>query len=101
MGMSDMSANSEAQLCALLRATGTAKELGHQTGRPWRTIQRYLAGRARPDPLFLLSLMRVNDAFAAGLRRLAASLGRRFALWREDRLLLRAEWWAALARRWL
>ena len=71
MGMSDMSANSEAQLCALLRATGTAKELGHQTGRPWRTIQRYLAGRARPDPLFLLSLMRVNDAFAAGLLCLA------------------------------
>ncbi len=71
MGMSDMSANSEAQLCALLRATGTAKELGHQTGRPWRTIQRYLAGRARPDPLFLLPLMRVNDAFAAGLLRLA------------------------------
>ena len=35
------------------------------------------------------------------LRHLVASLGRRFALWREDRLLLRAEWWAERARKWL
>lgn len=51
--------------------TGSAKDLARDTGANWRTVQGYQSGRSRPDPYFLLSLMRANDAFAAGLLRLA------------------------------
>lgn len=63
--------SSDTRLCALLRATGSAKDLARDTGANWRTVQGYQSGRSRPDPYFLLSLMRANDAFAAGLLRLA------------------------------
>lgn len=69
-----ITAMSDTHFCVLLRAAGTAKELARQTGRPWRTIERYLSGRARPDPFFLLSLMRANDVFAAGLMHLAGRI---------------------------
>ena len=38
--------------------TGSAKDLARDTGANWRTVQGYQSGRSRPDPYFLLSLMR-------------------------------------------
>ena len=65
------SVTSNTHLAAVLRASGSAKAIGQQIGKSHRTVERWMRGDGKPSPLIILHLLRVNDAFAAALLRVA------------------------------
>ena len=58
------SVTSNTHLAAVLR-------IGQQIGKSHRTVERWMRGDGKPSPLIIIQLLRVNDAFAAALLRVA------------------------------
>ena len=71
MTMGAQSVTSNTHLAAVLRASGSAKAIGQQIGKSHRTVERWMRGDGKPSPLIIIQLLRVNDAFAAALLRVA------------------------------